>query len=180
MNTLWIIIWRLQPPTVGHTTLIDTALRDNDLVLVLLWGNGEVDDKNPLSFEQRDELLQLQYVNQDLLIDYLLDKNSDEAWVDSISGKINTFGLYDQVTFYAGDLENDSAILALQKYESNLFIDNVCYHEIARSNVTTMYDWAQTPISATLVRKAVWEWKFEDIKRAIPKNIRKEIKALFS
>ncbi len=180
MNTIWIIIWRLQPPHVGHTTLIDKALQENDIVLILLWGNWKTDENNPLDFEKRDELLQIQYPDQDLMIDYILDQKSDESWVDTISEKIHTFGLYDTVTFYAGDLKNDSAIQAIKQYEKNLFIDHIKYHEIPRGNVTTLYDWEQTPISATLVRKAISDWRFEDIKRAIPKNLRKEIKHLFS
>lgn len=180
MNTIWIIIWRLQPPTVGHTTLIDIALEQNDVVLVLLWGDGEIDAKNPLNLEQRDALLQLQYPDQNLIIDEILDQQSDENWVDSVSEKIHNFGLYDRVTFYAGDLEHDSAIIALKQFETSLLIDEVNYHEVSRSRVTTLYDGKQTPISATLVRQAIADNRFNDIKRALPKHIRKDIIELFS
>jgi len=179
MNTIWLIIWRLQPPHVGHTTLIDTALRENDIVLVLLGGNWELDNNNPLSFEQRDSLLQVQYQDQNILIDEILDNPSDEDWVDTISEKIHSFWTYDTIKIYCWDAGNDSAIAAIKTYEANLFTP-IEYNEISRSKVTTMYDWQQTPISATLVRQAIADGRFEDIKRAIPKNIRKEIRELFS
>lgn len=114
------------------------------------------------------------------MIDALVDMPDDLAWVESITTIIHLLGNYDAVEFYCGDQENDSAIQALKQFQSHLLMTQVDYHCIDRSNVTIAYDGVQTPITATLIRSALRAGRFEEIQRAIPRNIREEIQELFA
>ena len=58
-ETLGLIIGRMNPPHNGHLWTIKKALSENQKVLLLLWTPQKRDlEKNPLTFEQRKNLLE--------------------------------------------------------------------------------------------------------------------------
>ena len=56
--TLGLFIGRLNPPHIWHIQIIKRALKENKKVLLLLWTPFETDEKNPLNFYSRKNLLQ--------------------------------------------------------------------------------------------------------------------------
>ena len=161
MNTLWIVIGRMQPVHLWHKSLIDQSLKDNSNTLVLL-GGGETNEKNPYSFEQRDEMLQSMYPDKNLMIDYLYDTPTDQEWVENINYQIYRLGNFDSISFYAGDVNADSAIRAITENKECLDFEQIWIIELDRKNI---------PISATQVRELMSNWDTKSVQRLLPSEV---------
>lgn len=170
-HSIGIVIGRMQPPHKGHKKLIDSALKQHSEVIVFLWWSGEINEQNPYSFEQRDEFLQALYPDSNLMIDYLYDTETDKQWVQSIGFQLLKLWIYNSATFYAGDLENDSAISAIKKYESELGIPEISYFEIPRDGVMVKIDGEDILVSATRVREAIQNREEDVLQAMLPKEI---------
>lgn len=174
MKKLWLFIGRMNPPSKWHITVIEKALQENEQVLVLLWCNGLVDLSNPLTFEQREKLLQKYFCNNsNLEIDIIKDTQTDLAWVQNISGSIQKYWNID-LNVYWGDFEKDSAILAIKKYEL-LLSENVSYISVNRYLKTINYNWEDFHISATNLRNALRNWDREFVQKFCNKELVEDI-----
>ncbi|MCP4523134.1 MAG: adenylyltransferase/cytidyltransferase family protein, partial [Candidatus Gracilibacteria bacterium] len=143
---LGLFIGRMNPPHKGHIAVIEKALSENDQVLILLGSNGDVDENNPLTFEQRKNLLMQYFLpsfrfngrcpkdgggnenNSKIQIDIIKDTKTDVEWVQNISNIIKEYGKI-KLNIYGGDFEKDSAIIAIKQHEG-LLGDNVKYISI--------------------------------------------------
>lgn len=103
---LGVIIGRFQTPYLheGHKHLINTALSENNRVMILLGTkvDDELDERNPYSFNERIEIVRSDF--PDALIYKLTDvPESDEVWsqrVDEIVESVMDIGNYDVASLY--------------------------------------------------------------------------------
>ena len=169
--TLWIVIGRMQPVHIWHQRLIDSALREQWICLVLLWGNDEIDAHNPYTFEQRDEMLQRLYPDSNLMIDYIRDTPTDKQWVENMSTQILKLWIFDAITFYVGDREQDSAVSALQKHQEILDVPEIHFTEINRKKIKISHDNSDIAVSATAVRAALWDRDYSLVQKILPEEV---------
>lgn len=103
MKTLGVVIGRFQTPvlTDGHKALINQALKENDLVIVLIGTSMAIGtDKNPLDFHTRLGLFAEEYGSTLAFFSLEDCPMSDQDWSDSIDEKAAI--LEGDVTIYAG------------------------------------------------------------------------------
>ncbi len=71
----------MNPPHIGHIRLIKNALKENSKVILFLGSANVVDEKNPLSFEERKYILETYFKEEiksgRLVISYVDDVNDD-------------------------------------------------------------------------------------------------------
>jgi hypothetical protein len=174
MKKLWLFIGRMNPPHKWHIVVIEKALQENEQVLVLLWCNGIVDLSNPLTFEQREILLQKYFWNnKNLKIDIIKDTQTDLEWVQNISNSIQKYWNI-ELNIYWGDFERDSAILTIKKYEL-LLSENISYIPVDRFLETINYNWEDFHISATNLRNALRDWNREFVEKFCNEELIEEI-----
>lgn len=80
-----MILGRFQPFHYGHQHIVNEVLLDG-LTPIIFIGDDSGDNKtrNPLSYFQRKELIQLIYPNTEIIFIQLYDKNNWTDWFDSI------------------------------------------------------------------------------------------------
>lgn len=193
MKKIWLFIGRMNPPHKWHISVIQKALRENDEVLVLLWSSGVIDESNPLTFDQRKNLLNNFFsplwrgrCPQDregwdkLLIDIIKDTKTDLQWVENISEIIKN-NFWDDIflNIYGWDFKNDSAIIAMKQFE-NLLWKNINYIPVDRFLETINSNWEEFHISATNLRNALRNWDREFIEKICNQELVEEIIELFS
>lgn len=87
-----LFIGRFQPFHNGHMEVIKEILRDNESITIVIAGPEKPDEKNPFSFEEREEMIKKVLEKEE--IDYetheILDLNNDEKWSENIK-KIGKF-----------------------------------------------------------------------------------------
>lgn len=91
--SLGLIIGRFQPLHNGHLELINSALDNNDKVLILVGSAKQLPDfKNPFSYEERLDVLRITLDDKaDLAIRPLPDKPSDDEWLQDVIAHVNDF-----------------------------------------------------------------------------------------
>lgn len=173
---LGLFIGRMNPPHIWHIWVIKKALSENDSVLVLLWGNNTVDNSNPLSYGQRKFLLQKVF-GDELIIWEILDRPTDEQWVWDIAQQVNFYNSTD-LSIYWGDFVDDSAILALKKYQEKLNVGNIKYKLVDRFSKIIHLDGILYEISATNFRKALEEDHRELLEKLADEIVLNDIKEM--
>lgn len=179
-NTIWLFIWRLNPPHIGHIWIIEKALIQNEKVLVLLWNSWIIDENNPLTFIQRKELLNLYFwERKNIKIEILEDIISDKKWVDNIYDKITSYSEDKELKFYYWDFQNDSAFNVFKEYQ-NLFLSfNINYTLVDRSISEIIYNWEKILVSSTNLRKALLLKDYSLALKFCNKEVFSEIKEYF-
>ena len=108
MKKLGLVVGRFQPLHGGHKFLIQTAIEENDEIVIVIGSVGAIDlEKNPLCADERYRRLKsflqnLEIQEKKIRIVFLEDIDSDEKW--PIYLKENS-GITDMTknTFYTGD-----------------------------------------------------------------------------
>lgn len=179
--SLWLFIWRFNPPHIWHTSIIDKALKENEKVLLLIWIWENRDDRNPLVFDEIKSIFDEKYKNiNNLNIDFIKDVPSDEEWVQKIKEIIEKYYPWvKDINFYWWDFENDSAFNAINKYKENLNNYNINYIEKDRSlSFVEDDEWIHT-ITATNLRKALREWNIELARMFMDEEMKDKIEFYF-
>lgn len=178
---LWLFIWRMNPPHIGHLSIIDKMIEENDFVLVLVGTMKNRDEKNPLEFKQIKELLSLKYnFNNKLKIVELKDDSSDLVWVFSIYKILyENFQWITTINFYWWDFSNDSAYRVLSENKNHLISYNLNFIEKSRKDSLVDFDWEKYEISATNLRQALRLWKFDLASKFCDYKMFEEIKKYF-
>lgn len=83
-----VVIGRFQVPFLheGHKHLIDSAIRECGVVLIIIGVAKTIDENNPLNYGTRYEIIRDEY--PDVFISAITDRESDEEWsieVDKIA-----------------------------------------------------------------------------------------------
>ncbi len=162
--TIWILIWRLNPPHFWHMRILDESLKYNNKTILFLGSANIKDDRNPYSFEKRKEFINLLYFdNKDLFIEDLNDLENDKEWIESIQNKLLKYiGINETIIFYGWDLKNDYAIQVIKRYEDLLWYKNIFFKEISRKELD---------ISSTQVREIIKKQDKELMKKLVSKKI---------
>ncbi len=189
-ETLGLIIGRMNPPHNGHLWTIKKALSENQKVLLLLWTPQKRDlEKNPLTFEQRKNLLEKCFkeeINETKLrIFEIIDSDSDFVWADNVYKFVsNNYPLWTDypwardVNFYFWE-SADSALNCI-KENQKYFIDyNFNYVENPRAWTFVEHNWEKIDLSATNFRKALRSGDEELARKFTDPRIFYEIKTHF-
>lgn len=73
-----ILIGRFQPLHIGHQTIIDEIISDGLIPIIFIGSTGDVNDRNPLSYSQRANLIHTVYPG--ILTLPLPDNECNERW----------------------------------------------------------------------------------------------------
>lgn len=131
-----LAIMRLQPMHRGHQFMIETMLRENDRVIVLVGSANKCDDRNPYTADMRMEMVRGVFpdeiANGKLVVGAINDLGNPPKWVEYV---IQQIGMCPDV-YYCGD-----------ERDGQLFMDaGISVRAIGRVDI---------PISATIVRDKI-------------------------
>lgn len=181
MKKLWLYIWRLNPTHNWHLTILEKMISENKENLLLLGTPLQKNsEKNPLSFEERKEILR-KIFSEDILKIIRKDDNpkSNLGWVVEIYRIIKEkFGDVDEVNFYYWASE-DMAFSVLQENLWEFCPFKINFIKIDREETFVEINWEKLELSATNFRKYLREWDFETAKKFTDKKIFEEIKKYF-
>lgn len=182
MNKFWLYIWRLNPAHNWHLQVLDKMISENDDSMLLLGTPLQKSpEKNPLSFEERKDILRKIFSEKTLKI---IQKNdnpkSDLWWIFDIYKKIieNFWTDIDEINFYYW-AEDDSALLALKENLENFCPFNINFIKVDREQTFVEANWQKLELSATNFRKYLREGNFEIAKKFTDERIFPEIKKYF-
>jgi len=99
-----VIVGRWQSPYLheGHKHLINTALSENDRVVIVIGctKGGTVDERNPYDFAQRLNMIRRQYPDtKKVTFDYIIDVDDDKKWSDKLDDILDQY-IHDSPTLY--------------------------------------------------------------------------------
>ena len=99
---------RFQPPHHGHLHIINEVLLDGRIPIIIM-GEGDTNDKNPLTIEQRKILIKLVYPNTQIIFVTVNDNDNWSDWFDDMGhALVGTSGRHrDQVILYYNNKEVD-------------------------------------------------------------------------
>ena len=174
--TLGLFIGRLNPPHIWHIKTIEKSLNENEKTIVLLWSPKENDDKNPLTFLERKNILEKKFKN--IEIHEILDNESDLEWIKNIKSILDDKWI-NNINFYWWDFQNDSAYLVLKEYEKIFSDYRIKYIENTRNESFIEFEWKKYEISATNLRQAVMESNYDLAEKFCDKDMFEDIKKYF-
>lgn len=105
-----LIIGRFQPFHYGHQHIINEVLLDKKIPIIVMGNDyGKRPDKNPLSIQQRQELIKLIYPNVEILFEWVGDNPDWNIWWNDMGlAVIGSSGRQkNQVTLYYNNKESD-------------------------------------------------------------------------
>ncbi len=149
--TTALTIMRLQPFHNGHKKIIDTMLKENEKVILLIGSMDSKDEKNPYSFEKRFQMVEKIYLNEmknnRLFVRGIKDIHNPPKWVDFVKKHLP----FKATKYYCGTGQ-DAALFKTKGFETKEFFREVL------------------PISGTKIRNKIKEgdpsWKQD-----VPKEI---------
>lgn len=168
---LWVMIWRLNPPHIGHIRVIKKAIRENAKLLLFLWSANKLDEKNPFSANERLFFLNFYFKDEiksgKLTIGTLNDVWDYQKWVTNLWIEISSIfpDFKWKINIYWWNMKADMAINAISQYQDNLWLENINYREIEREDFFINHNWEKIEISATSVRNALNTWNDELAKK---------------
>ncbi|MBO7244364.1 MAG: adenylyltransferase/cytidyltransferase family protein [Alphaproteobacteria bacterium] len=90
--TTALTIMRLQPFHNGHKKIIDTMLKENKKVILLIGSMDLNDNKNPYSFHTRKQMIESVYLaeikSNKLIVQGIKDINNPPKWVDYVKKQL--------------------------------------------------------------------------------------------
>ena len=180
--SLWLFIWRLNPPHLWHINIIKRALKENKKVLILLWTNLIYSKNNPLDFNVRKNILKKIFTEKNIIFLEIQDKKTDLEWIENIKNIINSiddFSSFNQINLYWWDFENDSAFKVFKEYEENFTNCTFNYILNSRKNSFIEYEWKKYLISSTNLREALHNKNYDFAKKICNEKIFEDIKREF-
>jgi len=174
-SSLWMMIWRMNPPHIWHINVIKRILEETDRVILFLWSANVQDYRNPFSYEERKYFIE-HYFSEELkesklIVEWLDDVWNFEKWVWILWNKIqSTFPDFEwYLNIYWWDFQEDMALQAISEYVNKLPVEpsKMIFTEVSRDSL--LIDWEE--VSATNLRKALLEDNYELIYKLVPKKI---------
>lgn len=99
-----VFVARLQPFHLGHQAVINEIMLCGMKPLILLGSTNKHDEKNPLSFEERTELIRLVYNESEVIVKGQPDNKNWELWFQGILDNIKE---YKDIIFFVHNKECD-------------------------------------------------------------------------
>ena len=89
MSERAILVGRFQPFHLGHREVVEKYRDSYELVICIGSADKEGGEDNPLSFEDRKEIIQACYPDTEIvgINDYSSDKEGDQNWLEELKGK---------------------------------------------------------------------------------------------
>jgi len=119
-----IFLCRCQPFHDGHNEIIQEIIRDGKEPIIILGGNGKIDERHPLNSKERAELIKIIYPEVKIL--FIEDNNDWNIWFNSIEKELNRISQKDKMTLYYYEKEEDKTNFT---FDGNEF-DNCHYYEV--------------------------------------------------
>ena len=165
-----IYIGRFQPLHIWHENVLTQMREDNDIVLVFIGTGWQIWD-NPFPFEIVEQFF-WEYRDENFIISQIQDTESNKEWVENIFSIYKKYGEKDADIFvYWGDIQNDSAILALKECLPDIYRENIAYREIPRDIFLHEVDGEEMNISGTKCREAMAKWDTDFLQQVLSENI---------
>lgn len=166
MQNLWIIIWRFSPLHIWHISLINYSLDNYDKTIVIIWSAEKIDEKNPYSLDERENILKKEFGGS-IIIDYSNDFEKDIDWINNLNTLIQKYcNKEDNINFLWWDLWNDYAIKVIKEHIKIIDFNTIFFKEKSRLEI---------PISATKIRNLLKVKKYDEIEKWISKKTYKLI-----
>lgn len=181
MNQVWLYIWRLNPPHNWHLNILDKLTKENDDSILMLWTPLEKEpNKNPLSFEEREDILRKIYSERVLkIIEKKDNPKSNLGWVLDIYRKVDeNFPEAEKINFYYW-ADDDSAFTVLKENLEYFYCYDINFIKIDRNETFVECDWQKLELSATNFRKYLREWNLDIAIKFTDEKIFDEIKKHF-
>jgi len=99
-----VFFGRFQPFHKGHDSIIQEIILDKKIPLIIIGSTNVKNEKNPLSFEERDELIRSIYGHNVFVLGQR-DFDCWDTWYDTVINRIKMFS--DNITIYAHNKESD-------------------------------------------------------------------------
>ena len=165
-----VYIGRFQPLHKGHENVITQMKEDNDIVVALI-GTGWEKSKNPFSFEIVEQFFS-EYSDDNFIVQEIQDRESDKEWVENIFWILEQYLEKDaDISVYWGDLENDSAIIALKNNMLWEYEEHIAYREIPREIFLIEVHGKELHVSGTKCREAMREWNTDFLKQVLSEHV---------
>lgn len=84
MKNIGVFIGRFQPLHYGHINIINQALNDNEIVLILIGSKNVFNERNPFSFEIRKSFFTTYFNSNRIFVDGIDDYNDDKIWCNKV------------------------------------------------------------------------------------------------
>lgn len=174
-SRIGIIIWRMNPLHIWHQELISMSLKNEDKTLIFLWSSKYRKNKNPFSYEERKNFIEMVFPKQiyknQLIILEIHDQESDLCWIKSLIYQIGNIYTGEHITFYWWDLKNDYAISCIRMYKKYFQWYIIWFHQVDRYIKTIYVCGQKLDISGTAIRKALKEWNRQIVDKMVDKKI---------
>ena len=104
-----LFVGRCQPFTNGHNAIIQKIIRNGKIPIMILGSIDKINEKNPLSFEDRKKVIKKVYPVSGIKFIGLEDKNNWNKWFDNVEKSISDLKINKkQITLYAHNKEIDN------------------------------------------------------------------------
>ncbi len=161
MQKNWVIIWRFSPLHLWHISLINYSLNNFEKTIVIIWSAEKIDEKNPYSLNERNEILRKEF-DEKIILDFLNDEKEHFDWIENLETLLKKyFELDDELYFLWWDLWNDYAIQVIKIHLREFSFKKINFVEKSRQEI---------PISATKVRSFLKEKNLEEAKKWLSKK----------
>ena len=144
-NDLSIMIWRFNPPNIGHIRMMKNALRESKELVIFLWTDSN--EKDLLSFKERKNILEYLFReeinNKELTIEFIDDVEDDKEWFLNIKNKLEQISPNfndEKVSFYTWDI-NEPLVESIKKNNDILKIENLSFTENKKNDFPTDINW---------------------------------------
>lgn len=162
-TTVGYMVGRFNPLQKGHLAILEHVHANNDRMVVLVGSAAEGrTHKNPLTFEERKQLILQSFPNA--LVLPLPDMPGDEDWVrlfeSTIAMGIDSLRLDGEVTarLYSADATRADDYALRCSWVQNLGHEVVPFQPVM----------ARTDLSASLVRDCWYNGRYEDVRELVP------------
>ena len=170
MKKVGVILARFQPIHHGHMELIRKAVSENDEVVILIGSADKINQRNPIPYSIREELVTEcleKYIDaKDTFLRVLkLDDLTDESdnshdWGFYLYSKIVRVIQQPNFTIYY----SDGYEIITSWFPSFILRDNISLSLLARGSV-------HEGVSATEVRNAILHYDDDNLLNLVPKNV---------
>lgn len=102
-----VIIGRFQPFHNGHQAIINEIILDGRTPIIVLGSKSTNNSRNPLTFDERIELIKLIYPHNVIFLGVNDYPNDDTSWFNEIVVNITSITDVNNCTFYTHDKDSD-------------------------------------------------------------------------
>jgi bifunctional NMN adenylyltransferase/nudix hydrolase len=170
MSSIGIYIGRFQPIHNGHKSIIDSILKNEDFVIIIIGSKNKNNQRNPFSYEERKTIIEELYPNKNIYIKGLDDFDNDNIWIENLDSIINEIIIDIGVQNYNLKLYTPNKDEGTKKYldfviSNSKFVNTITNCDLLSSN--------NTVISSTEIRILMNDFKnnYEQIKKLIPEKV---------